>query len=156
MHLNIGIGNRGTVLVVDDDPAILVLIQNILSAANYRVLAAVERADALHLAEQKNVHIDLALIDVCMPGVRGPEFAAEIRALRPEIHLLWMSGIVDQEFVRIRLTDGYAGFLPKPLQRAGLLSAIEQAIAGNPAFSDESQAQVTRSMTAGAVDAALE
>jgi DNA-binding NtrC family response regulator len=143
------INNRGTILVVDDDPAILVLIQNILTAANYRVLAAVERADALRLAAQKHIHMDLALIDVCMPGVRGPEFAAEIRAIRPDIRLLWMSGIVDEEFVRIRLTDGYAGFLPKPLRHAGLLCAIEQAIAGEPRGWDE-PLQTERALSAGA------
>jgi len=150
MHSNMG--TRGTVLVVDDDPAILVLIQNILAAANYRVMAAVERADALHLAEQKNVHIDVALIDVCMPGVRGSEFAVELRRIRPDIRLLWMSGIVDQEFVRIRLTDASAGFLPKPLQRAGLLSAIEQAVAAKVDFSGEPDG--ARTMTAGAADSA--
>ncbi len=128
---------------MDDDPAVLVLIETMLTAANYRVLAAIEREDALRLAAQKHIHMDLALIDVCMPGVRGPEFADELRAFRPSIPLLWMSGIVDEEFVRIKLTAGYAGFLPKPLRQAGLLGAIEQAILAP-------STQGVRSLSAGA------
>lgn len=139
--------NHGTVLVVDDDPAILVLIQNILAAADYRVLPASGRAAAVHLAEQKHIHIDLALLDVRMPGVRGTEFADEILAIRPGIRVLWMSGFVDQEFIRIKVVPGYAGFLPKPLRRAGLLQAVEGAIAGKPA--DWGAQQGARTFSAG-------
>jgi DNA-binding NtrC family response regulator len=141
-------GNLGTVLVVDDDPAILVLIQNILTAADYRVLPASGRAAAVHLAEQKHIHLDLALLDIRMPGVRGTEFADEILAVRPNIRILWMSGFVDEEFIRIKVVPGYAGFLPKPLRRAGLLQAVERAIAGAPADRDV-QGRGTRTLTAG-------
>jgi len=92
--------NRGTILVVDDDRAVLVLIQNILMAADYRVLLAAERADAVRIAGQKHIHIDLVLLDVRMPGVLGSELAGELLTLRPNIRVLWMSGFVDEEFIR--------------------------------------------------------
>src|SRR5580692_6772528 len=120
--------NRGTVLIVDDDPAVLVLIQNMLLAADYRVLLAAERADAVRIAKQKHVHIDVALLDVRIPGVSGTELADEILSIRPDIRLLWMSGFVDEEFIRVKLVDGYNGFLTKPLRRDGLLLAVQQAI----------------------------
>jgi two-component system, cell cycle sensor histidine kinase and response regulator CckA len=120
--------NRGTILVVDDDPAVLVLIQNILMAADYRVWLAAERADAVRMARQKHVRIDLALLDVRLPGVSGTELADEILSIRPDIRVLWMSGFVDEEFIRVKLLGGYAGFLSKPLRRDGLLRAVEQAI----------------------------
>jgi two-component system cell cycle sensor histidine kinase/response regulator CckA len=120
--------NRGTVLVVDDDPAVLVLIQNMLLAADYRVLLAAERADAVRMAQQKHVHIDVVLLDVRMPGVSGTELADELLSVRPGIRMLWMSGFVDEEFIRVKLIDGYAGFLSKPLRRDGLLLAVQQAI----------------------------
>jgi DNA-binding NtrC family response regulator len=119
---------RGTILIVDDDPSVLVLIQNILMAAEYRVLLAAERADALRMAQQKHIHIDLALLDVRIPGVSGTQLADEILAIRSDIQVLWMSGFVDEEFVRVKLLDGYAGFLSKPLRRDGLLQAVERAI----------------------------
>jgi DNA-binding NtrC family response regulator len=120
--------NRGTVLVVDDDPGVLVLIQTILMAADYRVLPATERAAAVRIAQQKHIRIDLALLDVRIPGVSGTGLADEILSLRPNIQVLWMSGFVDDEFIRVKLLDGYAGFLSKPLRRDGLLLAVRQAV----------------------------
>ena len=120
--------NRATILIVDDDPGVLVLIQSILIAADYRVLLASERADAVRMARQKHLHIDLVLLDVRVPGVSGTELADEILSVRPNIPVLWMSGFVDDEFIRVKLFDGYAGFLPKPFHRDGLLLAARQAI----------------------------
>ncbi|HLY18105.1 MAG TPA: response regulator [Bryobacteraceae bacterium] len=130
--MNITSELRGTVLIVDDDPAVLVLIQAILSAAGYRALSATTRADAVRLTAQKHIHLDLALLDVYMPGVSGTALADEILSIRPDIRVLWMSGFVKDEFIRVKLVDGYAGFLPKPLRRDGLLRAVEQAINGVP------------------------
>jgi DNA-binding NtrC family response regulator len=127
-------GHRETILIVDDDPAVLVLIQTILVAAGYRVLPTTERADAVRMARQKHIHIDLALLDVRLPGVAGTELADEILSIRPDVRVLWMSGFVDEEFVRVKLVDGYAGFLPKPLRRDGLLSAVEEAIHAAPRY----------------------
>src|SRR5262249_6227374 len=118
---------------VDDDPDVLVLIQTILSGAKYRVLTALGRAEAVRLAEQKHVHIDAVLLDVRIPGVTGGELAEEILAIRPHVRVLWMSGFVDEEFIRIRLVEGHVGFLPKPLQQTDLLRAVEQAIEGHGA-----------------------
>jgi len=120
--------NRGTVLIVDDDPAVLVLIQTILMAADYRVLVASERTDAVRMARQKHLHIDLVLLDVRIPGVSGTDLADEILSIRPLIRVLWMSGFVDEEFIRVKLHHEYAGFLSKPLRRDGLLLAVQQAI----------------------------
>ncbi|HXM45927.1 MAG TPA: response regulator [Bryobacteraceae bacterium] len=136
--------HRATILVVDDDPAVLVLIQAILVAADYRVWPAVERADAVRMARQKHIHIDLVLMDVRLPGVIGTELADEILSIRPDVRVLWMSGFVDAEVVRVKLVDEYAGFLPKPLHRDGLLSAVEQAIQAVPQYQDE------KPLTAGA------
>jgi two-component system cell cycle sensor histidine kinase/response regulator CckA len=124
---------RGTVLIVDDDPAVLILIQRILTAADYRVLVAAERAGALCVAQQKHLSIDLALLDVCIPGVSGTQLADELLAIRPAIRVLWMSGFVDEEFIRVKLVDGYTTFLPKPLHRRDLLLAVQQALEAVPA-----------------------
>ena len=130
--MNASAERRGTILIVDDDPAVLVLIQQILMAADYRVLLAAERAGAIRMARQKHIRIDLALLDVRVPGVSGTELADEILSIRPDVRVLWMSGFVDEEFIRVKLHDGDAGFLSKPLHRDGLLLAVEQAIKAVP------------------------
>lgn len=140
--------NNGTVLIVDDDPAVLVLIQNMLSAADYRVLLAAERTDAVHMVQQKHLHIDLALLDVRIPGVQGTELADEILSIRPDIRVLWMSGFVDEEFIRVKMLGAYAGFLSKPLHREGLLNAVQRAIL-EPRAAEAPQPPPARTLTAG-------
>jgi DNA-binding NtrC family response regulator len=143
-------GNRETILIVDDDAAVLVLIQNILTAAGYRVMPATEPADAVRMAQQKHIHIDVALLDVRIPGVSGTELADEILSIRPDVRVLWMSGFVDQEFIRVKLLDGYAGFLSKPLRRDGLLSAVNDAINAVPRERGVTGKQGAKTLTAGA------
>jgi CheY-like chemotaxis protein len=123
-------GSWGTVLVVDDDPAVLNLINTILASADYRVLLAGGGEDAIRLAGGKNLNIDVALLDVRMPRVRPAELAKGIRSLRPDIPILFMSGFVEDEAMRIRLIDEYAGFLPKPFRPESLLRAIQLAMGG--------------------------
>jgi len=122
---------RGTILVADDDSAILVLIRTILTAAGHRVLLACDGDDAIRLVGQKHLSIDVALLDIHMLGMRSSELANEIRSRRPKLPILFMAGIVDDEIIRIRLLDGYAGFLPKPLQLDCLLRAVRQAMAAS-------------------------
>jgi DNA-binding NtrC family response regulator len=148
--MNAVLESHGTVLVVDDDPAVLVLIQSILMSAGYRVLLAAERGDAVRLACQKHIHIDLVLLDVRVPGVSGTELADEILSIRAGIPVLWMSGFVDEEFIRIRLLDGDAGFLPKPLHLADLLLAVQQAISAVPGGGETLAYRPEKAITAGA------
>jgi two-component system cell cycle sensor histidine kinase/response regulator CckA len=141
--------NRGTILIVDDDPAVLVLIQSILTAADYRVLLAAERADAVRMAAQKHIHIDLVLLDVRIPGVSGTALADELLTIRPNIPVLWMSGFVDDEFIRVKLLDGYAGFLSKPLHRDGLMRAVERSIEAAHSNSGTPRHMSEKAFTAG-------
>ncbi|HUE04272.1 MAG TPA: response regulator [Bryobacteraceae bacterium] len=141
--------NRGTVLIVDGDPAVLVLIQRILVAADHHVLLAAERADAVHIARQKHIRIDLVLLDERIPGVSGTDLADEIAALRPGVRMLWMSGFVDDGFIRIRLFDGHTGRVSKKLYRDGLLPAVQQAIEG-PRPGRRARYLRAKTLTAGA------
>jgi len=124
--------NRGSIMVVDDDPAVLVLVQSILTSVGYRPLLAATGEDALHLAQQKHIHMDLALLDIRMPGLHGPQLANEILAVRPNIRILFMSGFVEEEMIRIKALDRNAHFLPKPFKTAGLLQAIEGTLQAEP------------------------
>ena len=142
--------NRGTVLIVDDDPAVLVVIQHILMAADYRVLLAAGRAGAIRMGQQKHIHVDLVLLDVRLPGVSGTELADEILSIRPDVRVLWMSGFVEEQFIRIRMLDGYAGFLSKPLRRDGLLLAVQDAVDAAPPASGAPGYLGEKAFTSGA------
>ena len=83
----------GTVLLVEDEPSLRAIIQEILEAAGYSVLSAADAAAARLLAEYAGT-IDLLITDVGMPGT-GRELARELMALRTGMKVLYMSGHTD-------------------------------------------------------------
>lgn len=116
------------VLVVDDDVAVLTVIACMLRGGGYNVLLASDAASAVGLAERKSVAIDLALLDVVMPDVSGPDLAERMRAMRPDLKVLFMSGYVDSEVIRIKALDRGLDFLPKPFTADGLLESVDRAL----------------------------
>lgn len=118
-----------TILAVDDDPTVLELLQRTLTDAGYRVLTAPGGRAAIETFEQSRVPIDLLLIDVIMPDLTGPVVAERLRARRPELHVLFISGFHDADLVqRFAALKGFT-LLPKPFRREALLRAIEERLA---------------------------
>jgi PAS domain S-box-containing protein len=85
-------GHAGSVLVVDDEAAIRDVAHRVLTSAGYRVLTAANGQEALDLLENPETPVDVLLTDVVMPGMTGGAFAARIKAVRPGIRVLFMSG----------------------------------------------------------------
>src|SRR5581483_2400157 len=119
---------RETILVVDDEPSVLVLIRAMLVGEQYRVLVANEAETAIRLVEQEHWGIDLALIDVCMPNMNGIELANRLLESRPDLRILFMSGFVDDEVIRVNVLDQGLGFMPKPFHASGLLERLRTAL----------------------------
>src|SRR2546421_8069116 len=86
--------DRGTetILVVEDEPAVLSLSRRALEAQGYVVLAASDAIDAMRVVERHGGTIHLLLTDVVMPGLSGPELADQLAGRRPRIRRLYMSG----------------------------------------------------------------
>jgi two-component system cell cycle sensor histidine kinase/response regulator CckA len=121
-------GRRTTVLVVVDDPTVLVTIRGILEAGDYRVLVADNHQDAVQLARLEHMRVDLALLNTGMTAAAAIELAEALVSARPGIRLLYLSGFVDNEFVRIKLLDQDTGFAPKPFGPDGLPGAVQEAL----------------------------
>ena len=82
------LGGNETVLLVEDDVAVRAIAQRILDKNGYRVLVADTVAEATRLAQTYPERIDLLLTDVVMPGTTGPELAARLIGVRPELRVL--------------------------------------------------------------------
>ncbi len=86
-----------TILLVDDESAVLTMAQAMLSRYGYRVVAAPGGREALDLCKCcPNLKIDLAVIDVVMQDMAGPELARELQEIRPALPILFMTGFMDQ------------------------------------------------------------
>ena len=92
-----------SVLVIDEDPAILAVLSGILSNNGFRALLARSADEAVGIAARVYVPIDLVLTDVQIPGGTGTEVLARIREARPDVRALYMSASVEAEVIRIKL-----------------------------------------------------
>ena len=102
--------DRKTILVVDDDAAILKFVSELFGDGRYNVLTATGGVDALHQSRDCGGEIHLLLSDFQMPGMSGIELATQISVERPQIKVLMMSGFTGGMLV---LNEGWH-FLAKP------------------------------------------
>lgn len=116
-----------TVLLVEDERAVLKLTRNILIRLGYRVLDAAEPARALALAREHAGEIDLLVSDVVMPHMSGRDLAREIHRMNPRLPCLFISGFSADVLDEDGGAEG-AMLLPKPFTRASLAAAVRQAL----------------------------
>ena len=117
-----------TILVVEDDDGVRTLTAHTLDAAGYRVLEAGHAGPALEALQAHGAEVRLLLTDVVMPGMGGPDLARKVRALRPEIRVLFMSGYPEPGLPADGEALAGAPFIAKPFDRAALLAMVRKAL----------------------------
>jgi two-component system, cell cycle sensor histidine kinase and response regulator CckA len=116
-----------TVLVVEDEAAVLTLSRRALEAQGYVVLAAASSADALRVVERHAGTIDLLLTDVVMPGLSGRELADRLSERSPGLRVLYMSGYPGGAVQRGSIPIGSA-FVQKPFSPDGLARKVRDVL----------------------------
>jgi CheY-like chemotaxis protein len=115
-------------LVVDDDPDILALVQLRLQRAGHRVIGASSGAEALAIVAERGVP-DLAVLDVSMPGMSGLELLSTLREQQSkDLPAVFLSARVQPEDIERGRALG-ATYLTKPFIASALLNAVERALA---------------------------
>ena len=118
-----------TVLVVDDEESIRRVARRVLEGTGYHVTEASNGLDAIALLEG-GAPLDLLITDFDMPELLGDELVTRIRATRPDLKVLYVTGQIDRLMDERRaLGDGEA-FLDTPLSAAGLLEAVSLLLHG--------------------------
>ena len=84
-----------TILVVEDDAIVRMLIVDVLEELEFTVLEAADAEDALKVVEDTSHHIDLMMTDVGLPDMDGKQLATKVRELRPSLPILFASGYAD-------------------------------------------------------------
>jgi PAS domain S-box-containing protein len=117
---------RPTLLLVEDEPALRMLVVTMLEEEGYLILQAGNGLDAIAVAERHRGDIDLLLTDVVMPRMSGPELAQQLRALRPGIEVLFMSGYNDSRLVHRGVEEANVNLLVKPFSPDDLVGKVEE------------------------------
>ena len=117
-----------TILLVEDDLDIREVASTILTAAGYNVITVENTTAAVEVARTASQRIELLLTDIIMPGMSGVELRNRVRALRPGIKALYMTGYAGQELNRRGLLKSEALVLQKPFDSYTLLANVRTVL----------------------------
>ncbi|GFO67052.1 hypothetical protein GMLC_06310 [Geomonas limicola] len=121
---------RGTILLVEDELAVLMVTSQILEGLGYRVLTADAPSKALEMAKEHADAIDLLITDVVLPEVNGRELARTLAGLYPNLKQLFISGYTANVIAQHGVLEPDVEFLQKPFSRRDLAAKIESIMTG--------------------------
>lgn len=130
--LDLPAGQGEWILLVEDEPALLLVTKQTLEASGYQVVTATNGAEALAIFTLRRSEISLVLTDVMMPVMDGSAVVPVLRRMQPALPIVASSGLSSpaQELQLTRL--GVRHFLPKPYTASSLLRTLQQALRDSP------------------------
>ena len=117
-----------TVLVVEDDQAMMSATSRVLTRLGYSVLTALTAEAALRQLETHEGDLHLLLTDIVLPGMDGLALAREVRRLRPDIRLAYMSGYSEEALRMKGSVDPSVPLLEKPFTFEGLAAMVRKVL----------------------------
>ena len=117
-----------TILLVEDEPSILNMTQQMLENCGYRVMTAPTPAEAIHAAKTFRGEIQLLVTDVVMPGMNGRELATKLKEFFPAVRCLFMSGYPTNVIVRHGVLEEGVHFLQKPFTLEALARKVREVL----------------------------
>ena len=119
---------RKTILLVEDEPAILAMAAQMLDGLGYDVRAARTPAEAIRLVQELPGDLHLLITDVVMPGMNGRDLARTLDDLRPGLRHLYMSGYTADVIARNGILDDHLHFLHKPFSLEELAAKVSETL----------------------------
>jgi PAS domain S-box-containing protein len=123
-----GLPGQETILVVEDEPAILTMTTTLLQQMGYLVLAAGTPSEAARLSGNVPGQIDLILTDVILPEMNGRDLARALRTSQPQMRTLFMSGYAGGASEDHAILEADAHFLQKPFSLKDLAAKVREAL----------------------------
>ena len=119
---------KETILLVEDETAILRMISMLLANQGYTVLAANNPLEGVSRAEEYPGEIDLLVTDVVMPGMNGLDLERRVKALRPKLKSLFLSGYTDDVIAHHGVLDEGVNFMHKPFSLPKLAVKVREVL----------------------------
>ncbi|MDP2156336.1 MAG: ATP-binding protein, partial [Nitrospirota bacterium] len=119
-----------TVLLAEDDPDVRKLISKVLVKHGYKVMEAVDGEDAVRVFAENRDKIDLLLLDIIMPKMKGTEAYEELTKISPKIKVLFMSGYTEEVIYRKGVLEKGLSFISKPVSPHEILKKIREVLDG--------------------------
>ena len=121
---------EGVVLLVEDEAPVRAFASRALRLRGYTVLEAEHGEQALSVLEDQSLTVDVAVTDVIMPGMNGPEWVRRALQTRPDMRVVFVSGYPEDAFEGEDEGIEGAVFLPKPFSLGDLTATVQQVLTG--------------------------
>ena len=121
---------EGTILVIEDEEQVIMLIRRTLETAGYRVLEAMTGHEAVEIARTFDGDIDLALLDIKLPDMRGDRVYPLIMEARPDLKVIVCTGYSVDGPAREILDAGAQDFIQKPFSITSLSEKVTEVLEG--------------------------
>jgi two-component system cell cycle sensor histidine kinase/response regulator CckA len=123
---------QDTILLVEDEEAVRSFAARALRMRGYNVLEASGGEEALEIVQNGANVIHLIITDVVMPNMDGPTMVRHVKALKPELPVIFMSGYAEEAFRRNDQSSEDIHFLPKPFGLKQLAAKVKEVLSGQP------------------------
>ena len=124
------IGGDETILIVDDDDAVLKIGKNLLERFGYKILTVQSGEMAIDTYQSQKDQIDLVILDLNMPGMGGHSCLQKLLKIDPDIKVIISSGYSLNATITKTIESGACGFISKPYQLKDMLGKVRQVIDG--------------------------
>jgi PAS domain S-box-containing protein len=123
--------SRGeTILLVEDDPDVRALLEEVLEQNGYTTIRTDDPAEAVEMCEGHEGPIHLLVTDVVMPKISGPQLAERLVRVRSDMRVLFISGYVENDVTRKAVSSGWAAFLAKPFTPEEFIIKVQEVLEG--------------------------
>jgi len=122
------IRGTGHLLLVDDETLLRILLRDMLRDLGYRVTDCETGRDAVRVLTQSPDTVDVAILDVAMPGMGGLDTYRALRQIRPDLPALAISGFGNHPDVHTMLREGASGLIPKPVDMSQLSRKLAELL----------------------------
>ena len=124
-------GGTETILLAEDEVTVRELHKMILEEAGYRVVEAVDGQDAIDKFMEHMAEVDILVTDVIMPKIDGKSLYEEIRKIRPDMKVLFMSGYTKDIIVERGILENLFNYITKPVKSFELLKSVRDILDRN-------------------------
>jgi two-component system cell cycle sensor histidine kinase/response regulator CckA len=121
---------RGTILLVEDEEELRALNARGLKSRGYTVIEAGNGVEALEELEKQGGSVDVVVSDVVMPEMDGPTLMKELKQLKPDIKIIFVSGYAEDAFDKTLADRKQFNFLAKPFTLKQLVTVVKETMAG--------------------------
>ncbi len=125
------VGGNETILIVEDEDLLLVLVKTICEARGYKIFTAKDGEEGVKMYAEHKDEISLVLTDLGLPKLGGFEEFLEIKRINPHVKVLFASGYVDPQLRGEMLKAGIQDFVQKPYESSKLLMKIREVLDKN-------------------------